>query len=403
MSLGILQEPGSLIPVNNPVPIVYSSSNSTTDGFRYKITLSASTEDMEIWIYPDTDNGYYCVYDFSMILSDIISKNNNWDITGNTEAYESLLEYDYSITEYIGSTSGDTSTTTGLWVFRGVKQYEDPWDISEYTITGSTSKFLSNKLNRKYKLDEYATINALKGTFGSSYSNWNTVVIDLYNGEFLTRYYTDAFPGAGHINTIWSLPIGPKQINDMSNGGLIINSGTTLPVVGDFLDDTSVFYEIHLQSDNDITSETIRIYLDHECYKHDGVEFLWLGDLSTYETFSARMIDIKNFKTDKSEIKTNYYDINNNQYNYSIGDRGRDIINVRTQEKHGATTDWIKDNEASDLMEMFRSPDVYIIKDDNIYPIIITTSGYDEKTVRNNRLFNYTIGFEMAYEKLSNV
>jgi len=403
MSLGILQEPDALSPVNNPLPIVVSSSSSTTDGFRYKIVLTADGEDVEVWIYPDTDNGYYCIYDFSMILSDMIGTNkDNWSITGNTEAYESLIDYSYTATEYIDATSGDTYSSGTFTAFKGVKQYGDFWDTEDYTMTGSTSKFLSNKISRKYKLDEYATINSLRGTFGSYYSNWDQVILDLYNGDYWVRYYFTAFGSGGHMNTIYSIPIGPANINLMSNGGLITNSGTTLPVSGDLLDATSVYYNIHLQKANDVSSETIRINLDHNCYKHDGVELLYLGDLSTYETFSARMADIKSFKTDRSEVKTNYYSINTNQYNYSIGDRGRNLVNVRSQENHKVYTDWIKDNEADDLMELFRSPDVYIIMNGYIYPIIITSSSYEEKSVRNNRLFNYTITFSMAYEKLSN-
>ncbi len=405
MSLSLIQVPEYITPVNNPVPIVFDSSFATENGFRYKVTLTDGYgNDSDIWIYPDTDNNNYCIYDFSMILSDSIGSNkDNYNVTKIESADESILHYWFRVTEYIGSTSGDTYFDTDMrTVFRGVKQYGDFWDMDDYTMTGSTGQFLSEKSSRKYKLSEYGSINALKGPFGSNNSNWDTVVLDLYNGSYLNRYSFNEFPSSYTLPNIFTIPIGPVQINQMSNAGLIINSGTTLPVVGDLLDETSIYYDIHLQDGSDVSSETKRIYLDHDCYRWDGVEFLYLGDLSTYETFTARFSKTKSFKTGRSEVKSNYYGINSTQYNYSIGDRGRQNINIQSQETNKVLTGWLNDNQSTDLMELFRSTDVYIIEDGNVYPIIITNTSYVEKKVLTDKLFNYTISYEMSYQKLSN-
>jgi len=408
MSLSKIQEPLEISPVNNPIPIVYGSSFSTQLGFRYKVELldSGNTVATEIWIYPDTDNSSYCIYDFSMLLGDLVNSNKeNWNKTGFTESWESFYPFNYTITEYIGSTSGATETGSGYNTFRGVQQYEDTWAGNSYIMrTGTTSKFLSNKTERKYKLDEYASINAFFGNLGTYPSTYNKVVIDVYDGDFLVRYNYPNQLLTGHIKGIFTLPIGPKQINDMAALGYIYTGATSsVSVGGAILDTDDIWYEIHLQYNDEIFSETIRIYLDHNCYKHDGVEFLYLGELSTYETYTARYGDEKKYKTDKSEIKSSWYDINATQYSYNFGDRGRSIVNVRTNEEHSVYTDWIKDEVALDIMELFRSPDVYIIKNDKIYPVIITNGSYIEKTVRNDRLFNYKIDYIMAYEKLSNI
>lgn len=408
MSLGIKQQPTDIMPVNNPVPIVYSSTFSTEDGFRYRVRLYNSgitTKEVETWIYPDTSNANYGIYDFSMILSDLISSNpNNYNKTGFTESWESFYQYNYDITEYIGSTSGATGTGSTYYTFRGVLQYGDTWDQSAYIPrTGVTGKFLSNKVNRKYRLTEYASINALYGDLKTYTSAYNRMVIDVYNGDTLIRYNFKNELGAGHIRGIYTFSIGPSQINTMADQGSIYTGATSdVSVGGAILDSTTVYYEVHLQNTNDIVSETKRIYLEHECFKHTAVEFLYLGDLSTFETFSFRMADVKSFKTSRNEIKTNQYTIKNDTYTYSIGDRGRKNVNIRTQESHSVISGWINDSEATDLMELFRSPEVYIIKSDGIHPIVLTNTGYVEKTIRNNTLFNYTIDYEMAYEKLSN-
>jgi hypothetical protein len=230
-------------------------------------------------------------------------------------------------------------------------------------------------------------------------------MIDLYNGDYLTRYsYVNTLPlPLPHLFSIMCLPIGPANLNLMSNGGLITNETTSTIVVGDLIDETTIYYQVHLQSGLNITSETIKINLDHNCYKHNGVQFLYLGELSTFETFSARMGDIKSYETSRSEVKTNYNKFNGTSYGHNIGDRGRSVVNLTTQEERVVLTDWITDEQSIDLMELFNSPEVYIILNGEIYPIIITTKSYDEKTIRNNRLYNYKIGFDMAYQKLSNI
>jgi ketopantoate hydroxymethyltransferase len=77
-------------------------------------------------------------------------------------------------------------------------------------------------------------------------------------------------------------------------------------------------------------------------------------------------------------------------------------VNSRTTESYDVITGWMSDEETSDLMELFNSTDVYVIENSNTIPVIITNSSYDEKNVKNNRLYNYVISYDASYEKLSN-
>lgn len=404
MSIGLLDSPLGLSPVNNPVPLVVSSSFAEEDGFRFKIELLDSSYDkiLETWIYPDTDNNNYGIYDFSMILGDLIGSNVYYDITGITAADDSKYKFNWRATEYIGSTSGATLASTYPIVFRGVKQYGDFWDANDY-ISGNTFYFLSNKQKREYKLDEYGTINAFYGNFGAYQSIWTRVVYELNDGS---KFYTLIISPDNNFygGSIYSIPVGPVQLNEMGVGGVLYNYSTDIATSSSILDSDDDYYNIYIQSGTTTLSETIRVDLKHTCNRYEGVELLWLGDLSTYETYTFRMADLKSFKTKRNEIKSNYYDLNSSgKYTYSVGTRGRKNVNIRTTESHKIYTDWIKDEEAHDLMELFRSNDVYIIDGGLLYPIIITDTSYSEKVIKNDRLFNYSLSFELAYEKYSNV
>jgi len=402
MSLAKKKEPDVLVPVVNPVAIIYDSSFAEQSGFRYKIDLinSGSTDELSVWVYPDTDNDYYGIYNFNMLLGDLIGADKNWDTTEIKKADNSLYSWNYRLTEYIGSTSGVTVTgTTSHYVFRGLVQYGTTWDSGDYTPrTGTTASFLSQRNKREYTLSETAVVNTLTGTFDYD-TNWNAVVI-LVNGT--SKYYYDIITGT--TNNILTLPIGPQQLNTMATAGNIKGYSTGSGTTENILTSSSSYYEIWLENyTGKVASETIRIDLDHGCYKHDGVEFLWLGELSTYESYTFRAADIKAFNTKRNEIKSDYWGVNSDDYTYNIGDRGRKNVNVTSTESHKVLSGWIKDDEATDLMELFSSPDVYIKKSGNIYPIIITNTSYVEKTIKNDLFFNYTIDFEMAYEKISNI
>lgn len=405
MALALITEPDELQPVVNPVVIVYDSSFSDQSGFRYKVELinSGGTDEITTWIYPDTNNDNYCVYNFNMLLNDLITSDVNYDITGYTICNNSLYKYNYRVTEYIGTTSGSTTTgATDKYVFRGVQQYEDVWSSDDYiTRTGSTAKFLSNKIKRNYTLDENAVINTLNGSFDGVETDWTRLVIDVHKGVTSAKFYYEQAP---HSKKITSLPIGPSQLNIMATNGDIKGYITGAATSSNILESDDDYYNIWLENSTGQTaSETLRIDLEHGCYKHDGVVFVYLGDLSTYEQYTFRMADIKSFNTNRNEIKKDYYSLINNKWTYNIGDRGRKNININTSEKHEVLSGWIKDDEAADLMELFRSPDVYWYRDGEIYPIIIKTTGYEEKKIKNDVLFNYTINFELAYQKYSNI
>jgi hypothetical protein len=227
------------------------------------------------------------------------------------------------------------------------------------------------------------------------------VINVLYNNQGIPYYITKTGGSIGGSVSI--LPLGPKNLNDMVINGDIFNKNTGIAATSPIINTDTLSYEYYLTSKDERVTEKVIVNVDHNCYKHDGVEFLYLGELGTFESYTFRMADIKSFKTGRNEVKSNQYSINSNQYTYNIGDRGRKNVNVSSTESHDVISGWISDEESTDILELIASPEVYIKKDGEIYPIILTTTGYEHKTIRNNKLYNYTIKFDMAFEKLSNI
>lgn len=414
MALTLIKEPLIIQPINNPIPIVISSDAASDIGFRYYLTLSisgTSNSTVSLFIYPDTTNSNYMIYDAAMILSDFIGSDKFWNITDIATSVDDILDFTYSVTEYLLSVSGETITGGTFKAFRGVKQYGDFWNSEDYMMTKYNQKFLSNwSGNRSYRIDEYGTIKCFYGDFDSSdnRSRWDAVKIVTSDGG---TFYIGRFGGhLYYLPKIYTIPTGPKQLNI---GGLgseyYIKTGATYEIyTGNIITSNTTSYTMTLIQSGNTTSyksETLTFDVDTKCYKYDGVQFLWLGELGTYETYTFRAKDIKTYNIERDESRKNYYRIIGSNYTYFVGDRGRSIVNLKTTEEHRVFSGWIDTEVSENLMELYSSPEVYIIRNSNIYPIIITTKEIEEKTKLNNegKIFFHTIGYTNAYEKLSNI
>lgn len=426
MALTLVQAPEIISPVNNPIPIVYSSSNASNVGLRYLLTIIVfdvfpnDIGQTQLWIYPDSNHSDYMIYNVSMLLADYIGTDNYWN-SGLTIHNEDMIEFIYGITEYIGDTAVDQLTDNNIYkVFRGVKQYGDFWRLSDYLMTKNpVGEFLTNwKTDRHFRETDYATLKAFHGTVDISHTSyWSRALITTYEDDGTSVQYSiypSGNPNKAYTGTtsIYTLPFGPKNLNYIGlhsdNYELYIYTGGTYHSFnGTPISSDVDYYSIVLQESGtswDNTSETLYAYVDRNSSKFDGVQFLWLGDLGNYETFTFIAKDVKTYNIEKVESRKNYWDFNIT-YTYKIGDRGRRLVSVKTQEEHSVYTGWISSEISENLMELYRSPEVFIIQNDNIYPIIIMDKAIEEKTKlnNNNQMFFHTITFEMGYEKLSNI
>ena len=85
-------------------------------------------------------------------------------------------------------------------------------------------------------------------------------------------------------------------------------------------------------------------------------------------------------------------------FNYNNWDSGRESLYTEANRKLAINTDWLNEDEAAWLEELFTSINVQILADNNIvYPVILTDKSYIKKTSVNNKIkIQYTINLEYA-------
>ena len=111
---------------------------------------------------------------------------------------------------------------------------------------------------------------------------------------------------------------------------------------------------------------------------------------------------IKEFDIERSYVSSDYNTLIANKWTHNIGDRGLKNTNIKKTETHTVKSGWINDNISKNIIQLLSSTDVYIIKNDEKYPIVITNNSAVEKNIINDQLFNYTISYKMAYNLNTN-
>jgi len=283
--------------------------------------------------------------------------------------------------------------------YNGTRQYDEIstnfQNIYQLSSGTSTRKFLTSFVGEKpvyFKTGEYATYETLSFLLGTqSNTNWNGLGfrIKTYNSSD-TLLATYDLPMANSFKT------GTPRYNGAAGpANLLAYSPGVNPLMNNNVDK----YQIYLYETGTgaIWSETRTYKIKRQCREYELITLAFLNKLGGIDYWTFNLVSKYQSKIKRDVIQRVL------QYNYSIGDRGIQVINQDIQEEWTINTDYLSDDEALFIKELVESPEVYYLDGTKMLPIIITTDTYDFKSILNNLLIQYTITFVKAYDTISNV
>ena len=277
-------------------------------------------------------------------------------------------------------------------------------DFSQYTLQTSTSKFLTNAPKFRVREGDWATMSFLHGSLMSS------TTANMFIYTFLDKSgntYTNTFDmpsfytGSTNPDIVdLTLPVGPQNIDRMLYNEIL--TGDLSAITWSNMSRYSViaFKKFTLSA----MSQTYLFEVDTDCTKYDVYRLMFRNRLGGFDYFNFTKRNDTSYTIDKSVYERQLGRYSQTDYGYTVGDRGKIVNNVNITEKVTAYSDWITEEEAAWLYELFASPEVYIISGDSdtdMIPIIITSNEYVVGKKANQKLINYKIDFEYAYEKFS--
>jgi len=134
------------------------------------------------------------------------------------------------------------------------------------------------------------------------------------------------------------------------------------------------------------------------CTKYDNIRLAWRNRLGSWDYFNFRSKSTESLDIKKETMSSVAGTWDSTTFDYNNWDRGTGTLYSEAKRKLTINSDWLNEDEAVWLEELFTSINVQIIDDnDIIYPVILTNKTYTKKTSVNNKIkIQYTIKLEYA-------
>ena len=95
--------------------------------------------------------------------------------------------------------------------------------------------------------------------------------------------------------------------------------------------------------------------------------------------------------------------VTNTSSTYNTYDNQRERMNVNASSSLTMNTGFVLEDMNKTIEELFYSENVWIRYDGNTLPVIPNSKTLDYKTVLNDKLINYTVKFDFAFDRINNV
>lgn len=406
------------------------------------------------------NNNRKAIFRISSILQDYTETDKSgYDLAGASSGFQnqSMLEYNHAIHqidkfarnrsnlnnciciggyEYSNTPSGNIITIGSLGsdvnfnYFNSVLQHKDGYSTEgfiDYILNGNTKKFLTKFTNQftngkgqKIQLGQYHTVGFLNGRlYGIDFVNGQSTVSGI---RYITYDANDtqidaltitnsSINGGSSTNSI----ITGNFVNQTSNTaeGLLYFGCGTAQLEQNGLDLSNVAYYVVVAVSGGVSkSQSYRFDIqDADCKGYETIRLAFLNSLGAWDYYNFTKKSTRTTQINKSPIKQNYgYTpylsttalgdlVNYTYYNQGTYDGGTRVFNVNATETIEANTDFISEDEAAILEELFLSPDVYMQTGDIFEPVVINETEYIKQTTANDMLKQYIITIEKGHNK----
>jgi hypothetical protein len=375
MAVSLSFQPKKLAKIYARSPIFYKFEGCDPEQYTYVISLSATTgaigtltEYVTIDRTPDLQN--YIIIDISNIIKNYIRLNFNKNTENAAYVQITLLEFD-------GTTVNSTVTSD---VSIAVLGYTDYVDGFNYAIQSGESYSMSSDPTTLY-LPNYGGTGA---TYSIPWSNENGDTyykINFYNNSGSTSHLTYFFNVISDAkSTIRAVYVNYTDI--------ITKHGV------DYIDiNKPITVEFKKWLATDIKTYIIK---PEQC---NGNELHVLKFINKFGCWDRIFIKANVEKSSKIEFETYKYNkVNRTNMTYSQdGTYHKLYSNGKTT--YTVYTGWMNEDLNPKLEELLLSEYVYF--DDN--PVIITDKDIKYKTHKNDKLINYMLNLELAYDTINNI
>jgi len=448
MAITIRQSPTQPNMANNNLVYAITSNSSSAPQYQFvaDLTYSGSNTVLQrIKQQPNPNNAG--VFDFGSIINNYLESDNNWTTAVFSTSSQASKRFQVkfgeqygtspssSITLYtgVGAVSGSPAVTASdsFYVINGLVDPNDKvnwnWPSGSYFTssiapTGGGAGFsrqsaLSNApLSQSIQDGEYATISLINGNFNNSDTNAQDIYfyeVNVYNSTGTNIQNFSEF-------NILSNGGGPRTNNTQEWGDVGVYTAQTtatqlltvgvgpanLVDAGNTLNSAWAYYDVTLRpqesagtEDNTAFYAKIRYIKQGARCGYDGVRFAWKNEFGVWDYYTFTLADSEDTTIERQGFTQTFVDFSTPTPTvpYNKERRGALQFYNKITNDQKANSDWLTQNEADWLKELFFSANVFQQINNNFFPIVITSSTLvEKKNPRTQKLFQYQIEFQPA-------
>lgn len=258
---------------------------------------------------------------------------------------------------------------------------------------------LTYKIYINATLDNTVTAYCFDG-YGTFEQGMNPNLSDFFLDEKTYYYYSGSLGSNGTL----SLGAGANWYAKYIETGTLDETTVSLGASAGVKTINRVEYQtlgntLEIYNSSDVLQATYRFSPQDECkYEPVAVDFINKYGLPQREIFWKA--SYKNFEVNSTPFKAMPSSVD-----YDTSKAINKIMNVNGKETIRVNTDWVDENYAYTLQEMLLSESMNLSEliGGNSYPCKLRTTSIEMHKHINQKLINYTLEFEYAFDKLNNV
>lgn len=327
----------------------------------YHINVSSAgmtTAKLEIYIYTGTQ----------------VTDRGSINHTITSTAYEAELTFEISelVNDFLTTTFNGTHIGQNVFV-----------DYQITTYIGATPTVL--------------TLVALEGFNGYGYFN------DGVNPQLTSNAYISNASIYAPLASAVTIPVNQDTVTDVvfNKGGVLVSTTT---IIATTESDEVIRYATGTDIDEIIlkdgltTLQTIVVHNIEEC-KFTPYKLTFVNKFGALQDLWFFKRTDKSLSTKDEKYKSNIL----SSGTYSINEHQSTILNKQGKETLTLNSGYYEENHNEVFAQLSLSEKVWITYKSQVLPISITSSSLAFKTQLSDKLINYTIGCEFAFDKINNI
>lgn len=370
MALTVSQTPQIYTPAYNEQIFVSLSNQIAVADFYYLVQFQVGGSIIYTKKILQRPDGY-CVFDAIEVVKNYIKHSFNPTVTDITYATDSAVAVTVYIKEFYSAAVQSTYTYNYVaWNACLDSLTFSTYDYRDYVTNGGEIKLLSPNATEYLVPNGKINIKA-DNWFHFFKSDFTYIDFSLYRSSgALKGSITKTIPTGAYIHYI---NMGAKL---WDGSGLTVNVGDYVEVNIEGASGTSTYSFTF----TDVCSKSVQYNVYY--YKRNGAIGFKTFELVSQETMTKKTNTVRmNTKTLVAGV-----------YSAPTYAREKNTVSTTTQKSITLNTNWITEQQAIELNELFCSPMVWLqLETGDYYPITITDNSYKFSKHVNDKLFNYSI------------